>query len=142
MQQYCSCRKTSVPLRKNWKKPAWFNSNNYFADFGDYFAPANHEQPLLHALSLAVEIQFYLLAPFMVLLLQISWLRWVFGCLLIGLTAVAEYRLRFLGIEQAIYYSLYARLPEFSAGSLAALYVKQYRMGIELLNGSAQLHCY
>jgi len=51
------------------KQAAWFNSNHYFADFGDYFAPANHEQPLLHTWSLAVEIQFYLLAPFLVLLL-------------------------------------------------------------------------
>ncbi|MFG1487950.1 acyltransferase family protein [Oceanospirillum sp. HFRX-1_2] len=110
-------------FKKGLEKAAWFNSNNYFADFGDYFAPANHEQPLLHTWSLAVEIQFYLLAPFMVLLLPTRWLKWVFGGLLIGLTAIAEYRLRFLGIEQATYYSLYARLPVFFAGGLSALYV-------------------
>ena len=85
--------------------------------------PANHEQPLLHTWSLAVEIQFYLFAPLMVLLLPIRWLKWVFAGLLIGLTAIAEYRMRILGIEQATYYSLYARLPEFFAGGLAALYV-------------------
>ncbi len=110
-------------FKKGLSKAAWFNSNNYFADFGDYFAPASHEQPLLHSWSLAVEIQFYLLAPFMVLLLPIRWLKWIFAGFLIGLTAVAEYRLRLLGNEQATYYSLYARLPEFFAGGLAALYV-------------------
>ncbi|WP_010323326.1 acyltransferase family protein [Marinobacterium stanieri] len=105
------------------EKAAWFNSNNYFADFSDYFAPASHEQPLLHTWSLGVEIQFYLLAPFMVLLLPNDSLKWAFGGFLIGTTAIAEYRLRFLGIEQDTYYSLYARLPEFFAGGLAALYV-------------------
>src|SRR5690606_30960463 len=47
--------------RDGLKKAVWFNSNNYFAGFGDYFAPANHEQPLLHTWSLAIELQFYLL---------------------------------------------------------------------------------
>lgn len=110
-------------FKKGLEKAAWFNSNNYFAGFGDYFAPANHEQPLLHTWSLAVELQFYLLAPFMVLLLPIRCLKWIFSGLLIGLTAIAEYRMRIMGIEQATYYSLYARLPEFFAGGLVALYV-------------------
>jgi peptidoglycan/LPS O-acetylase OafA/YrhL len=42
--------------KKGLNQAVWFNSNHYFA-------PANHEQPLLHTWSLAVEIQFYLLAP-------------------------------------------------------------------------------
>ena len=42
--------------------------------------------------------------------------------LLVGLTGLGKYRLRFIGAEQATYYSLYARLPEFFAGGLAALY--------------------
>jgi len=106
------------------EKAAWFNSNHYFAEFGDYFAPANHEQPLLHTWSLAVEMQFYLLAPFMVLLLPLRALKAAFITLLVGLTILAEYRLRVQGIEQATYYSLYARLPEFFAGGLAALFCK------------------
>lgn len=103
-------------FRKGLEKATWFSSNRYFADFGDYFAPASNEQPLLHTWSLAVEIQFYLLAPFIVLLLPIRLLKWFFVVLLIGLTALAEYHLRFLGMEQATYYSLYARLPEFFCG--------------------------
>ncbi|MGL5336188.1 MAG: acyltransferase family protein, partial [Enterovibrio sp.] len=34
-------------FRKGLEKAAWFNSNSYFADFGDYFAPSSYEQPLL-----------------------------------------------------------------------------------------------
>lgn len=110
--------------KKGLKQAAWFNSNHYFAGFGDYFAPANHEQPLLHTWSLAVEIQFYLLAPFLVLLLPSKALKWLLAALLIGLTALAEYRLRVLGIQQETYYSLYARLPAFFAGALAALFMR------------------
>lgn len=105
------------------EKATWFTSNYYFADFGNYFAPANHEQPLLHTWSLAVEIQFYLLAPILILLLPIKALKYTLVALLVGCTLLAEYRLRLLGIEQATYYSLYARLPEFFAGCLAALFV-------------------
>lgn len=110
-------------LKKGFEKAAWFNSNNYFAGFGDHFAPANHELPLLQTWSLAVEIQFYLLAPVMVLLLPIRWLKWIFFTLIISLTAMAEYRLRLLGIEQPTYYSLYARMPEFFVCGLAAIFV-------------------
>lgn len=105
------------------EKAAWFNSNNYFAGFGNYFAPANYEQPLLHTWSLAVEVQFYLLAPLLILLLTEEKLKWVLWLLVIALTLVAEYRLRIMGIEQATYYSLYARLPEFFTGCLAAVYI-------------------
>lgn len=111
--------------KQSLDKAAWFNSNTYFAGFGDYFAPANYEQPLLHTWSLAVEVQFYLLAPLVVLLVPNKALKWVFGLLLIAFTALAEYRLRILGVEQATYYSLFARLPEFFAGGLVALLVQK-----------------
>lgn len=109
-------------FKKGLEKAAWFNGNTYFAEFGDYFAPSSHEQPLLHTWSLAVEIKFYLLAPFIVLIFPIRLLAFIFAALTIGLTAVAEYRLRYLGLEQPTYYSLYARLPEFFAGGLVAIY--------------------
>lgn len=108
---------------------AWFHSNSYFAGFGDYFAPASHEQPLLHTWSLAVEIQFYLLAPFLVLLLPNKALKWVLGLLFVGLTAIAQYRLSVLGIQQATYYSLYARLPEFFVGGFVAMYSYTHKGG-------------
>ena len=110
--------------QKGLHQAAWFNSNHYFANFGDYFAPANHEQPLLHTWSLAVEIQFYLLAPFLLLLLPTRALKWLLAALVISLSALAEYRLRVLGIQQETYYSLYARLPEFFVGALVALLMR------------------
>lgn len=121
------------------EQAAWFNSNNYFAEFGNYFAPANHEQPLLHTWSLAVEVQFYLLAPFVILLLPIKALKWALGALLAGFTLLAEYRMRVVGIEQATYYSLYARLPEFFAGCLAAIYMSNMQKLDERIHWPAYL---
>ena len=118
-----------VVYKKGLNQAAWFHSNSYFAGFGDYFAPASHEQPLLHTWSLAVEIQFYLLVPFLVLLLPTKALKWVLGVLLVGLTLLAQYRLSVLGIQQATYYSLYARLPEFFAGGLVAVYINSFGGG-------------
>lgn len=109
--------------RDGLKKAAWFNSNNYFANFGDYFAPANHEQPLLHTWSLAIEIQFYFIAPFIFLLLPKHLLSWILPLSIIGLTAYAEYQLRIAGNQQATYYSLIARLPAFFLGAWIALLI-------------------
>ncbi len=53
-----------------------FWSNFYFARQGGYFAPAAETQPLLHTWSLGVEEQFYLIAPFALLLLSRQLKRW------------------------------------------------------------------
>lgn len=105
------------------RQAIFFNANQYFSNFGSYFSTENHEQPLLHTWSLAVEIQFYLLAPFFILLLPNKWLYRILWGGVIVLTLVAEYRLRVNGAEQSTYYSLYARLPQFFAGVLAAIYL-------------------
>lgn len=105
--------------KNSLEKAAFFASNNYFAHFGDYFAPANHEQPLLHTWSLAVEIQFYLIAPFIFLLIPKRWLLRLLPVAIILLTVYAEYRLR-AGVQQATYYSLIARLPAFFLGAWIA----------------------
>lgn len=110
-------------FREGLKKAVVFNSNNYFANFGDYFAPANHEQPLLHTWSLAIEIQFYLLAPFIFLLLPKRFLNWALPLSIVGLTAYAEYQLRIAGNQQATYYSLMARLPAFLLGAWVAILI-------------------
>lgn len=109
-------------FKEGLRKALWFNSNNYFANFGDYFAPANHEQPLLHTWSLAVEIQFYLIAPFIFLLVPKRLLSWLLPLGIVICTAIAEYKLR-MGIEQAIYFSLLGRLPAFFLGGWASLHM-------------------
>ncbi len=107
---------------KSLKSALVFNSNNYFSDFGDYFAPGIIEQPLLHTWSLAIEMQFYLLFPFLILLLPLSLLKKILPLLMVILILVAEYMLRVKGEEQSTYYSFSARVPEFVAGGLVALY--------------------
>lgn len=53
-----------------------FWSNFYFTRQGGYFSPAAETQPLLHTWSLGVEEQFYLVAPFVLLLLSRRLKRW------------------------------------------------------------------
>lgn len=110
-------------ISESAKAAALFDSNRFFANFGDYFAPANHEQPLLHTWSLAVEVKFYIMAPFLILLVPRKLLKWLFSFLFLVFIAIAEYQLTYQGGEQEVYYSLYARLPEFLAGSLVAIYL-------------------
>ncbi|MGB3290142.1 MAG: acyltransferase family protein [Burkholderiaceae bacterium] len=98
-----------------------FISNRYYANYGDYFAPVQAEQPLLHTWSLAIEMQFYLLLPALVLLMPVRALRWVVPILTLTMTVVAEWQLQIGRENQAIYYALYARIPEFLIGSWLAL---------------------
>jgi len=112
-------------FKQGLKKAAYFTSNNYFAHFGDYFAPSSNEQPLLHTWSLAVEIQFYLIAPLIFIVLPKKSLRFLLPLLGLALAGYAEYCLRMLGDEQATYFSLLARLPAFLLGAWVALLMTQ-----------------
>ncbi|WP_171030943.1 MULTISPECIES: acyltransferase family protein [Pseudomonas] len=98
-----------------------FWANGFFANFGSYFAPAAHELPLLHTWSLAIEMQFYLLLPALLLFLPRRWLMPSMLALCVGLTAYAEFRLGKPGAEQGVYFSLFARIPEFLLGACLAL---------------------
>ncbi len=117
-----------------------FTSNNYFAHFGDYFAPASDELPLLHTWSLAVEMQFYLFYPFVILLIPRKYLFAVFVSAIIIFVLVSEYY-AYLGNKQMVYYSTLARVPEFLLGSLAFLSLpyfqslrkKSFILGLSLL---------
>lgn len=103
------------------KSTALFASNTYFAHFGDYFAPQVAEQPLLHTWSLAVEMQFYLLLPVLILAFPASQVRRIIPALIVILILVAEWQLRVTGHKQAVYYALYSRVPEFLMGGWLAL---------------------
>lgn len=104
------------------EKSLYFISNTYFAGFGDYFAPATSELPLLHTWALAVEMQFYLFMPFIVLFVPAKLLKRLTPLVIIGLTLLAEYMIRVAGEDQGTYYALYARVPEFLVGSWLALH--------------------
>ncbi len=103
------------------KSAFYFGSNTFFARQADYFAPESYELPLLHTWSLAVEMQFYLLLPFLLIYLPKRVLGPLLITLVIALTAYATVRLH-QGERQAIYFSLWARIPEFLLGCLVAIY--------------------
>ncbi|MBU0665008.1 MAG: acyltransferase [Proteobacteria bacterium] len=107
--------------RDSLEKSLYFYSNNYFAGFGDYFAPATSELPLLHTWALALEMQFYLIMPLVVLFIPAKWLRWLIPLGIVGLTLTAEYMIRVEGENQSTYFALYARVPEFLIGGWLAL---------------------
>jgi len=102
-------------------KSLYFISNSYFAGFGDYFAPATSELPLLHTWALAVEVQFYLLMPLVVLCIPAQWLKRLLPLGIVGLTFFTEYMIRVAGEDLSTYYALYARVPEFLIGGWLAL---------------------
>lgn len=106
------------------KKSLRFMSNQYFSGFGDYFAPNSDELPLLHTWSLAIEMQFYLFYPFLVLFLSKKWLKIIIPVIIFALFAISAYQLK-EGLVQGVYYGLYARIPEFLIGSCVVLFVQQ-----------------
>ncbi len=103
----------------------FFLSNVYFAFITDasYFSDEAHSQALLHLWSLAVEEQFYLFWP-LLLLLGLRWAR--FRGFLIALSVLCI--LSFLSGEaiyrydpMTAYYMLPSRIGEFGLGTVVAL---------------------
>ncbi|MCZ0925747.1 acyltransferase family protein [Vreelandella janggokensis] len=97
----------------------YFNSNNYFANYNDYFAPESHELPLLHTWSLAIEMQFYLLLPAVLVIVPRRFLPWFLSATALLFMGYSAYQLA-VGQSRSVYFSLEARIPEFLAGSLLA----------------------
>lgn len=109
----------------SWHKSQFFVSNQYFATYGDYFSPALTEQPLLHTWSLAIEMQFYLFYPLLIMglvRLKALWLLIVFT--VIGLLG-AQLAWVFSRDASAYYYALFARVPEFLVGGIVAAYANR-----------------
>ncbi len=109
----------------SWRKSLFFVSNQYFATYGDYFSPALTEQPLLHTWSLAVEMQFYLLYPLLILWvvrLKALWLLMVFT--VIGLLG-AQLAWGLSTDSSVHYYALSTRVPEFLVGGVVAAYASR-----------------
>lgn len=102
------------------KSAMYFGSNSYFSNFGDYFAPSAYELPLLHTWSLAIEMQFYLLLPSLIIFLPQKLLKPIVLLLILvlfafGVSQVVD------GNKKAAYFSLLVRIPEFLVGVLLAL---------------------
>ncbi len=113
------------------KSAMYFGSNNYFSTFGDYFAPSSHELPLLHTWSLAVEMQFYILLPAMLVILPKRLLKLVILAVFIALF-VFGIVLVTNGDKKWAYFSLAVRVPEFLVGVLLCLFMRCQAYGKSL----------
>src|SRR5690606_16440076 len=98
-----------------------------------YFAASSKEEPLLHAWSLGVEEQFYLLWPVLLALLLSSRLRGRALLALLGLAAAASFWLAQASLETApkfAYYMLPARAGELLTGAVLALALRRTGMRV------------
>ncbi|MCU0733132.1 MAG: acyltransferase [Hyphomonas sp.] len=99
-----------------------FVSNIFFWQTADYFAGPAHVQPLLHTWSLAVEEQFYIILPLLLLALH-RWARRHLAAVLIVATLLS-FALSVWAVgakPAAAFYLLPTRFWELMAGALLAL---------------------
>ena len=97
-----------------------FSINVHFADSSDYFAPREDQSWFLHCWSLAVEIQFYLIIPFVILLsLRCSAKFGVLGGLAVAfLASLAVSWIETRTDAKGAFYLPFSRVWEFAAGGL------------------------
>ncbi len=99
-----------------------FSANIYFYRTSGYFAPAADELPLLHLWSLGVEEQFYILFPFLVMLVHSvrpRALPMVLGFLFFSSLVASEFAMR--KDPSAAFYLLPFRAFELLSGAILAL---------------------
>ncbi|MCT4121451.1 acyltransferase [Elizabethkingia anophelis] len=117
-------------LRRSLITSAFFISNVYFGGGDNYFGAKLAENPLLHTWSLAIEMQFYLLLPILLILFRKKILPYIISLLIVIITAYVEYKFIKKGYSSELYFSLLSRIPEFLIGSL---------FSIILVNGKIKL---
>ncbi|HPG88702.1 MAG TPA: acyltransferase, partial [Hyphomicrobium sp.] len=114
-----------------------FVSNFAFNQHAGYFAPASDTQPLLHTWSLAVEEQFYVIAPVALLLLYRLTPRQrvgIFAVIFFASLAAAEFGVR--NESSWAFYLVHARAWELMVGMALALGIVpdlRSRVGAEAL---------
>lgn len=110
-------------LRGTILRSAFFVSNLMFAKGNSYFGASLSENPLLHTWSLAIEMQFYLILPFILWFFR-NKLRTVLPIIIIATTAFSTYHLYVIENKSAMYFSLIARIPEFLVGAYFSVVFK------------------
>ncbi|MCT4085434.1 acyltransferase [Elizabethkingia anophelis] len=108
-------------LRRSLITSAFFISNVYFGGGDNYFGAKLAENPLLHTWSLAIEMQFYLLLPILLILFRKKILPYIISLLIVIITAYVEYQFINKGYSSELYFSLLSRIPEFLIGSLFSI---------------------
>lgn len=97
-----------------------FLSNVYLSRIDDYFGTTAKENPLLHTWTLAIEMQFYLFLPLLLLWLKRKYLNHFILVYIFIAVIYCEYQMMNMNKTQQ-YFSLLARSPEFLIGSLLAI---------------------
>ncbi|WP_342389433.1 acyltransferase family protein [Pseudomonas sp. TH21] len=108
-------------FKKSVVSAFFFRSNQYFSVFGSYFAPGAHELPLLHTWSLAIEMQFYVFLPALILWTPRKWRGPLLGGMCVAFFVYAEWALSLPENSKHVYFSLAARVPEFLVGAFIAV---------------------
>lgn len=103
--------------------PLFFSNILFWFQTG-YFETSSELKPLLHTWSLAVEEQYYLFFPLLIILLSRFGKRIMLGALiLIGLTSIIWAQLRVGEDPNLTFYLIFTRLWEILIGSLVAFYL-------------------
>lgn len=108
-------------IRKNLFNALIFNSNSYLSTIDTYFGASSNENPYLHTWTLAIEMKFYLLLPFLIYLLAKRHALFVSIFICLGLYGYGEYEIA-RGNQNLMYFSLLARSPEFLLGVILSLF--------------------
>lgn len=115
---------------------AFFASNVLFWKESDYFAPESELLPLLHTWSLAVEEQFYVFFPLIMVLFWAANKRRLVGVLiLIALFSFGLTEWAWRNIPVANFYLIPTRAWELMMGALAAFYLYQSNQPQGILKG-------
>ena len=99
-----------------------FSSNVFFYMTSGYFSQTSAEKPLLHTWSLAVEEQYYLFVPLMIVLVGVLGERWLVSSVLLmaGASFIVAQVLLSTDAVDANYYLIFSRAWELFFGSIIA----------------------
>lgn len=101
---------------------ALFLSNYFFYLETDYFNPFTNHAPLLHTWSLAVEEQFYIFYPVLLILLcKLNKLMLIFALAAIGIVSFVSSLMIIDSNATLAFYSIHTRAWELMIGALAAI---------------------
>lgn len=113
----------SEALLKSLYRSCFFSSNFLFYKQSGYFDTAAELKPFIHTWSLAIEEQFYLFFPFILILLKKSNIKVMTGIMLIILLCSLGYAQYLVKINpSAAFFLLPSRLWELLIGALIAFY--------------------